>query len=270
MRSWLLTLVGIATLGSGPLGAQATDTLRVSHEPLFTHRDAAIAGAFVLGTIALAPVDRYLAHHLQDSTVQANRFFENSSTGFRILGRPGSGIITASLYIVGRMSRQERMAALGLHSTEAIVLADAITRAIKAPAGRARPVVDPENPFHFAFGRGFGDQDYQSFPSGHTTAAFAAAAAITGEIGLWWPQWKPLIGTAMYGGATLVGLSRMYNNKHWASDVMAGAAIGTFSGWKVVSYTHSHPTNRIDHWLLRTSLVPDASGDLLLVWSVGR
>ena len=48
----------------------------------------------------------------------------------------------------------------------------------------------------------------------------------------------------MYGGATLVGLSRMYNNAHWASDVTLGAAIGTFSGIKVVRFNHSHAHDR--------------------------
>jgi membrane-associated phospholipid phosphatase len=54
----------------------------------------------------------------------------------------------------------------------------------------------------------------------------------------------------MYGGATLIGLSRMYNNAHWTSDVVVGAAIGTFSGIKVVRYNHGHSNNLIDRWLL--------------------
>ena len=43
----------------------------------------------------------------------------------------------------------------------------------------------------------------------------------------------------------------MYNNMHWASDVVAGAAIGTIIGLKVVKYTHSHPDNRIDVKLIK-------------------
>ena len=58
-------------------------------------------------------------------------------------------------------------------------------------------------------------------------------------------------GTVFYGGATLMGLSRIYNNQHWASDVMAGAAIGTLIGTKVVKYTHSNPGNRIDSKLIK-------------------
>jgi membrane-associated phospholipid phosphatase len=64
----------------------------------------------------------------------------------------------------------------------------------------------------------------------------------------------------MYGGATLVGLSRMYNNAHWASDVVLGAAIGTFSGIKVVRYSHGHSNNVIDRTLLGLRVVPLADG----------
>jgi membrane-associated phospholipid phosphatase len=42
------------------------------------------------------------------------------------------------------------------------------------------------------------------------------------------------IGLALHGGAALVGLSRIYHNRHWASDVAAGAALGIVSGWLVV------------------------------------
>jgi hypothetical protein len=103
--------------------------------------------------------------------------------------------------------------------------------------------------------RGFGNNDgYRSFPSGHSVAAFAAAAAVTAEMSRWQPDTRWIVGTAMYGGAGMVGLSRMYNNRHWASDVLAGAAIGIFAGNKVVRYHHSHPGNRLDEWLVNFSI----------------
>ena len=69
----------------------------------------------------------------------------------------------------------------------------------------------------------------------------------------------------MYGGATLVGASRIYNNAHWASDVALGAAIGTFTGLKVVRYSHQHPDNPIDRLLLGFQATPSrVSG----AWSV--
>jgi hypothetical protein len=43
----------------------------------------------------------------------------------------------------------------------------------------------------------------------------------------------------------------MYNDKHWASDVALGAAIGTLSGKLVVRYAHGRPGNLIDRIALR-------------------
>ena len=48
----------------------------------------------------------------------------------------------------------------------------------------------------------------------------------------------------------------MYDNRHWASDVIMGAAIGTFAGTKVVRYHRTHPDNRLDRWLLNASVSP--------------
>jgi membrane-associated phospholipid phosphatase len=72
----------------------------------------------------------------------------------------------------------------------------------------------------------------------------------------------------MYGGATLVGLSRMYHNKHWASDVALGAAVGTFSGLKVVRYSHAHPDNKLDRVILKTVIAPDGHGGGYLGFSL--
>jgi membrane-associated phospholipid phosphatase len=72
----------------------------------------------------------------------------------------------------------------------------------------------------------------------------------------------------MYGSATLIGLSRMYNDQHWASDVMLAAGIGTLSGITVVRFNHAHPRNVINRWFLSTSVIPTAGGGMALAWSM--
>ena len=248
----LLTLTTALALAAGSVAeAQPADTTHISREPLFTAKDAWIAAGFVAGTIAMYPADRYFARKLQAPGNQENRFLRNTAADFRFMGTPGSLYIGVGMYTVGRLAKVDRMADLGLHGTEALFVAQAATNLIKGMAGRARPNVDITDETNFKFGRGFKNTNsFRSFPSGHSAMGFAAAAAVTSETSKWWPGSEWYIGPVMYGGATMIAASRMYNNAHWASDVVLGAAIGTFAGTKVVRYHHSHPGNRIDKWLL--------------------
>jgi membrane-associated phospholipid phosphatase len=67
--------------------------------------------------------------------------------------------------------------------------------------------------------------DYLSFPSGHTAEAFASAEFLMQEyknVSIWY-------GIGGYAVATSVAYLRMYNNKHWLNDVVAGAGFGIVS-----------------------------------------
>jgi membrane-associated phospholipid phosphatase len=72
----------------------------------------------------------------------------------------------------------------------------------------------------------------KSFPSGHTTMAFATATALTLEYKKWY------IAVPAYAWATGVAYSRMYEGKHYPSDVLAGAVLGVGSAW-------------LSHWLTK-------------------
>ncbi len=266
--SALLLALSLSVPAVAPL-AQPADTTKVSSAPLFTETDAWIAGGFVLGTILMFPLDKHLAGKLQDSTIQANRFFRNSADAVRIVTE-SAWYIGGGLYLVGRLAGNNEMADLGLHGSEAVAIGLGLVTIGKAAAGRARPRVDVTDPGHFVMGKGWKNEEYRSFPSGHTVMAFSAAAAVTSETSRFWPKQKYLIGTIMYGGAALTGASRMFHNAHWASDVLMGAAIGTFSGLKVVRYHHSHPGNRIDEWLLGVQVIPMPDGSLALGYRIVR
>ena len=243
--------------------AQVQDTIN-KKTPLLVGKDALILGAFALGTGLVAPIDRQVASRLQDSATQENRFLSTAATGLRLLGDPGSLVTGAIVYGVGRVDGQRRAQALGLHSVESIVFAGILSGSIKMVAGRQRPYADIKNPYNFQLWRGFSDDKYRSFPSGHTTAAFAFASTLTRETQFWWPHATWYIGTVFYGGAGLIGLSRMYNNQHWASDVMSGAAIGTLVGLKVVKYTHSHPGNHVDRELIKGKRISQIQANPIL------
>jgi membrane-associated phospholipid phosphatase len=229
-------------------------------QTLFTYRDGILAAGFAGLTVAMFPLDKNIARQIrQDSTF--NGFTQNSAVGFETISSPGAYVIGGSLYLIGRVAKKPNLADFGWHGTEAVLVANIVTGVLKGTLGRARPFVSNDtNPRDFRFGRGFSSADRQSFPSGHTTTAFAAAAAVTSEIRRLHPKALPYVATVMYGGATLVGLSRMYHNKHWASDVALGAAIGTFSGLKVVRYSHAHPDNKVDRVMLHAFVAPDGQG----------
>ena len=248
-----------------PAGAQSDTTPKFE---LFTYRDAALGTAVLAGALLARRLDERLSLRIQDSSTQANRKLHLISGIVRTTAAPGALIIGTSMYAVGRLTREEHLAALGLHGTEALIVGEAIGGVMKGLIGRQRPYVTPQNSHSFGFLRGFGGGDaYRSFPSGHTLAAFAAAAAVSSETAGWWPETRWVIGPVLFTGATLTGASRMYDNRHWASDVVVGAGIGTFAGLKVVRYVSAHPGNRPDKLLLTGSIVPTPTGHAFH-WSI--
>lgn len=253
----LIALVALTSALLPPRSALAQADTVTPPRALFTKNDAVLAGVFAIGALAARPLDKTFALRLQRPGTQERRMLQKSATFFNTVAVPGAFVIGPGMYIVGRLSGEHKVADLGLHGSEAIFIGEILGGVIKGMAGRARPLLNPTdpNPDDWQFMRGFGPgEGYRSFPSGHATAAFAAAAAVTAEMSRWEPNSRWVVGTAMYGGAGLVGLSRMYNNRHWASDVIIGAAIGTFAGNKVVRYHHSHPGNKLDEWLVNFSI----------------
>ena len=92
-------------------------------------------------------------------------------------------------------------------------LSTIISSAIVLPVKKITKVQRPD-------GSGF-----NSFPSGHTTTAFAAAEFLRME----YKDVSPWYGIAGYTVAAATGALRLYNNKHWVSDVVAGAGFGILS-----------------------------------------
>jgi membrane-associated phospholipid phosphatase len=254
-----IAILGTQALGAQSLPAQNPDTTKGA--PLFTGRDAIRAVGFAGLTVAMFPLDRSIARRLTNERSKANRFLNGASKGVEYIADPGSIIIGSSLYLIGRFTNHPGIEDLGWHGTEAVLLAGGTAWVLKGLAGRARPYVTGDTTARdFKFGSGFGNANRQSFPSGHTTAAFAAASAVVSEAERGWPHHFWLVAPVMYGGASLVGVSRMYHDKHWASDVALGAAIGTFSGLKVVRYAHAHPQNFLDRAILRVDARPAHAG----------
>ncbi len=268
VRSWcgMSMVVGLMLIAPEVMVAQgAAATTATPPPPMFTRADGWMAGGFAAATVLAMPFDERLAEWMQEPARQGNGALRTTATIFRNLADPGTVVIAGGLWVAGRLSHDETMADVGLHSGEAIAASAVAGWAIKSVAGRARPRVDIHRPQDFQLGRGFGAAgDYQSFPSGHTLAAFSLASAVTAEAGHFWPREQKLIGVLTYGGATLSGLSRMYNNAHWASDVILGAGLGTLAGLAVVRWQHGHPRNWVDRTLLDLSVAPTGGGGVMM------
>ena len=260
----LFTGLWLATLGARPVAAQS-DT--IAQTPLFTAGDGLFVAGILLGARLIHPLDAHYQRRLQDSSTQADRKLQVLSKVVRTTAAPGAYIVGGTLYAAGRLSHNAKLADLGLHGTEALLIGEATATTMKILVGRARPYLGT-GPNDYGFGRGLSTGDYKSFPSGHAVAAFAAAAAVTSETSRHAPDTRWIVGPVMYAGAALVGVSRMYNNQHWASDVIVGAGVGTLAGLKVVRYQHSHPGNVLDRWLLTGSIIPGESGGHAIRWSL--
>ena len=137
--------------------------------------------------------------------------------------------IVGSFYIYGELFKDPRAKTTALDSIAASAIASGIvTNSFKYVIGRGRPT-DRHGAYNF---RPFSGQD--SFSSGHTTEAFALASVISEHYDSLWVQ------VPAYGLASAVGYARLNNNRHWPSDVLAGATIGTFVGKTVVHFNQRH------------------------------
>ncbi|HTL53425.1 MAG TPA: phosphatase PAP2 family protein [Planctomycetota bacterium] len=150
-----------------------------------------------------------------------------------------SFVVLGGFFVAGYGWGQDRAKRVWLEGFEASLIASTlICPVLKLAIGRHRP----DDQSHALRFQPFGGT--ASFPSGHTTQAFAVASvlALSFPDHLW-------VGAGSFAIATAVGYSRLYLHKHFLSDVMAGALLGTAVGWEIVSL-HRHeaedPANRGD------------------------
>lgn len=150
------------------------------------------------------------------------RFVSNSVYGLM----PLSFACTMSY---GLLKKDPQMIRNGYRSAATILLAGGITTGLKYVVNRSRPFVTYEKDI---VQRDKNVGPY-SFPSGHTTFAFATAT----HLSLTYKKWYVVIPSYIY--ASLVGYSRMRLGVHYPSDVLAGAILGAGSGllvWKLDAY----------------------------------
>lgn len=154
------------------------------------------------------------------------------------------GYTLAGLAAYGLIFKNKKIVTTTLLATQSYITAAALESVLKFLSGETRPsyygpdqVASPRflGPFSKVQKDATGRTTYSSFPSGHTTVAFAAATVFASEY-----RDKPVIPIIAYTAASLIGISRITENKHWATDVLAGAAVGFLAGKQVVNNYHRY------------------------------
>jgi membrane-associated phospholipid phosphatase len=174
-------------------------------------------GAAAVGVYALLTTfDNSLQRFAQDNRSGTG----NSIAGFaKPMGQP-EVFVTAGLGVLatGLITGNDRIRDAGVRISSSLALAGTLVTLGKFSAGRARPSragtdADDFRPF----------SGNASAPSGHATMAFALATSLSDEIHNRW------ITVGLYSMAAATAWSRVNDNAHWTSDVVAGAVLGIVS-----------------------------------------
>jgi membrane-associated phospholipid phosphatase len=210
-----------AALDSAAKAPVARDTLpRYVHSSPPGHAIRWYEPLAVLGGIALASsLDEPVANHFRDHRSQTA---QDVADAWAKVGTVGVGVVTAGVLAGGLISHNDKVTHAGLRLAFSAALAGGVVEGMKFGLGRERPSL---NTSALDFDPGHLDT---SFPSGHTALAFAMAASLSDDIHRTWAT------VGLYGLATGVAASRVYQQQHWVSDVLGGAALGITSA-KLVS-----------------------------------
>ena len=253
---WPLVIVAGAALAGTPrpVVAQHAD------KTFFTRRDAVATGIALAGTAIVFQFDERIARWTQEPSVQGSPSRHALAKDLTLINETPFTFGALATYGIGRLAHSETTADVGLHITESLVLTTAIGQVIRGALGRARPSSAVDGPTTHRFGRGYTNFEYRSFPSLHAATAFAASAAAVEEIRLRSPRSVSWAGPLLYGAASIPGFTRLYLNKHWASDIAAGSFLGAMLGIKTVRYAHSRPRTKLDRFMLGASVSPAPDG----------
>jgi membrane-associated phospholipid phosphatase len=158
-------------------------------------------GIFAVGATATVAARQYDETVFQHNQNEGDRIIDHDTADFGgLVGGGGPGVATAIAQLFfDQQNGLQHSRAIALTAVSHITLAGLIQR--NRPSGR----------------------NYLSFPSGHASSSFATASSLAYSYG-----WK--VGVPAYAAASFVAISRVNENIHWLSDVVAGAALGIYWG----------------------------------------
>ncbi len=163
----------------------------------------------IIGTVASGG-GAFLDHPIQNGWAVKDGSSTMGRVGATIGGAEVVAPTVAGMLILGHYSKNVRFRAFSYAVAQGEVLDVGLVGGLKVAVRRERP----------------DGSDKYSFPSGHAASSFTIAAVATHYYG-----WRAAI--AGYSAAVFIAASRSRENKHWASDLAAGATIGYIVGSSV-------------------------------------
>lgn len=205
-----------------------TDQKRIWTSPFHTKKsDIKYWAIFGGATVALIATDKYVSHNAPNPP-----WLEKLGDDVSYLGEPYTLIpIAAGFYFYGTAKSDERFREAGLLSFETLANVTVLELAIKSITNRERPLQGTTNGHFFTSESPRYDS---SFPSGHAIETFALASIFAHEYHD--KFWVKFLAYAYAGG--VVG-ARLAANRHFPGDVLAGSAIGWFTGDYVYARRHN-------------------------------
>jgi membrane-associated phospholipid phosphatase len=213
---------GVPTVDGRPASLFSADYARLvvdDARAIFTapaswdRNDWLTAGGLTGLVLASSAFDNNIRAEAQEGRNEELDEFTRTAQKF---GSEYSWVLIAGLEAYGYWANDSRAKATAMDGLTASIIASGIVApTLKYAVGRVRPN---------RAGRTYEIKPFSgnySFPSGHTTQAFALATVIAMHYDHWW------VAGLAYGTAGVVGYSRISQNSHYASDVVAGAVIGT-------------------------------------------
>jgi len=198
-------------------------------------RDAALVGVAVGFAFLDKPIQRWAVTFRNN-----NEWSAKPSKTLTNLGAQFEIIPLAAIATTGFIFKNEKLRTTTALAFQSYITATFWSTLFKELSGRNRPVnFDPNSElnsarFHGPFYK-LPYSDNSAFPSGHTALAFAAATVYAKEY-----KDIPLVPFISYGIATLIGVSRITENRHWATDVIGGGLLGFACGTQVVNNYHRY------------------------------
>jgi membrane-associated phospholipid phosphatase len=204
-------------------------------EPFASRKNILVSSGVVAGTVLSTAIDKDFRNKVSRRGFETyNHDFWDGPTAYGFVQYPS--IFGGALYTIGLFSREDWLRKTGRMLIQSLAYSGTLTIGMRYLFGRHRPFVSKDgSQYEFSWFSTVGDT--QSFPSGHTVVAFATSTILAEQIDTWWAR------IVLYSFAAMTGYARLYNDKHWISDVIFGAALGYGSAKFVLSREREREDN---------------------------